>query len=795
MKTIGSRIKLYAGAGVLLVVLLAGPCPSVEEEVEGVDPEVQGNITLARGGQSNYTIVIDRHCSPSERHGAEELQMFLEQICGAELPISRVKVTGPKIVVGRSKALDRLPVDIDFEALGDEGFVIKTVGPHLVLAGGPVRGTMYACYEFLDKYLGCRWFTPEVSRIPRQETIILPDMDYKKIPMLEYREPYYFEARDGDWAARNRINAFNADLEQQHGGKILYLWWAAAHTFHGLVNPDTYFKEHPEYFPLIDGKRTYQGAQLCLTNSEIVKIATETLGDWLRTNPPVDMVSVSQMDTGGYCECEECRALTEREGSLAGPVLHFVNQIADNIRDEFPNVAIHTLAYSQTRKPPRYVQPRPNVIVQLANIECYGRPLSTWDSEKYRRYREDIAGWSKICNRLYVWDYVTNFGNYIIPFPNLYSLQPNIKFFVDHNVKGIFAQGVNPRGGEFAELRSYILARSLWNPDCDWSREMDEFLAAYYGGPAAGPIRHYIDILHQKVQEDNIHGIFQSPEYLPTEIIRKFDELFDEAEAAVADDPVRLRRVKKERLSIEYIKISRHVELLPAVQEYEAAVEEFARIAKEWGITNFSQGALLDKKLQQWREDVQGYKGTATISEGEVGVLPLEVEWQFATDPDDIGTAEKWFANAFNDSQWAVVSSKAGAGGWGPQGFLGYTGIGYTGFGWYRQAVGVPAEWARYKFVYLYFGAVDEDAYIYLNGEPVYEHSCASTGLAPEVIWETPFAFDAKPHLKFGQDNPLAVRVYSSAGMGGIYLPVYLIGADRALEAGMMKALVEKSGH
>ena len=196
MKTIGSTINLYAGAGVLLVVLLvvllAGPCPSVEEEVEGVEPEVQANITLARGGQSDYTIVIDRHCSPSERHGAEELQMFLAQICGAKLPIARVKVTGPKIVVGRSKALDRLPVDIDFEALGDEGFVIKTVGPHLVLAGGPVRGTMYACYEFLDKYLGCRWFTPEVSRIPRRETIILPDIDYKKIPMLESREPYYF---------------------------------------------------------------------------------------------------------------------------------------------------------------------------------------------------------------------------------------------------------------------------------------------------------------------------------------------------------------------------------------------------------------------------------------------------------------------------------------------------------------------------------------------------------------------------------------------------------------------------
>ena len=751
-------------------------------------------ITIASNGQSDYTIVIDQRCSPSERHGAEELQMFLEQICGAKLPISRIPVSGPMILVGRSKVLRRLPVDIDFQALGDEGFVIKTVGPHLVLAGGRLRGSMYACYEFLDKYLGCRWFsaegaTPAVSRIPRQETISLPDIDYQKIPVLEYREPFYIEAFDGDWAARNRMNSSHARLDQKRGGKIVYQGFV--HTFYSLVPPGKYFAEHPEYFAEVDGKRTAQGAQLCLTNPEVVDIATESVRQWLRKNPQANIVSVSQNDCRGYCQCDKCSALAKHEGSQAGPILHFVNQIADNLKNEFPDVAIDTLAYSYSRKPPQHVKPRPNVIVRLCSIECcFSHPLSTGDSEENRRFRDDIVNWSKICNRLYVWDYVTDFAHYLLPFPNIYSLQPNIKFFVDHNVKGIFEEGNYHGGGPFAELRSYIMARCLWDPDVDWKEEMDEFLRAYYG-PAAIPIRQYIEMLHEKVQKDDIHMHIWTPPtaaYLTKEIINKADKLFDEAEAAVADDPILLLRVKKERLSVDYVRLSRPEEFFSTWQEHKAVLERFAQTAKEWGNVYVSEGRKLAPKLEQWRQELDIQKEAARIPKGQVTVQPLGNLWRFAIDPDDIGVSEKWFADSFDDSHWAQVRSDLpGYQGWESQGFPGY-----IGFGWYRQSFPVPSDLEKFPFAFLHFGAVDEDAYVYLNGKPVYEHSCASTGLPPESIWVTPFAFQAKPYLRFGQRNTLAVRVYNRLGMGGIYLPVHLIGAYRKLDVPIMKALIAR---
>ena len=87
---------------------------------------------------------------------------------------------------------------------------------------------------------------------------------------------------------------------------------------------------------------------------------------------------------------------------------------------------------------------------------------------------------------------------------------------------------------------------------------------------------------------------------------------------------------------------------------------------------------------------------------------------------------------------------------------------------------------------------MDEDAYIYLNGELVCEHSCASTGLDLEVIWETPFTFDIKPYLTPGRPNSIAVRVYNRQGMGGIWLPVYLIGMDREMDISRIRLLVDK---
>ena len=271
------------------------------------------------------------------------------------------------------------------------------------------------------------------------------------------------------------------------------------HTFYPLIPPEKYFAEHPEWFSEIDGKRTTEHAQLCLTNEDMRKELVKNLKERLRNNPAATIASVSQNDWIGNCKCKNCAAIEQEEGSPAGLMLRFVNAVAADIEQEFPNVAISTLAYQYTRKPPKITKPRDNVIVQLCSIECsFCKPLA---DERNKAFRDDIVGWSQMCKRLYIWDYTTNFRHHIMPHPNLRVLGPNVKFFADHNVKGIFEQGAyTTSGAEMAELRAWVLAKLLWDPSRDGEALTNEFIEGYYG-PAAPHIKAYLKVTHDAVEQ------------------------------------------------------------------------------------------------------------------------------------------------------------------------------------------------------------------------------------------------------------------------------------------------------
>src|SRR5208337_2061902 len=91
---------------------------------------------------------------------------------------------------------------------------------------------------------------------------------------------------------------------------------------------DEFFDAHPEYFSLVGSARRRAGGQLCLSNADVLRIVTERVLKCMRANPKAMIVSVSQNDWAGYCECPQCRALADEEGSQSGPLLRFVNAVA-----------------------------------------------------------------------------------------------------------------------------------------------------------------------------------------------------------------------------------------------------------------------------------------------------------------------------------------------------------------------------------------------------------------------------------------------------------------------------------
>ncbi len=591
--------------------------------------EAQG-ILLVRDGKSDYAICISRSASPSEKHAAEELRKFLAEISGAQLPIVSDEQTGknPLILVGQSAASQRLKIEALKERLGPEDFLLKTQGRQLVIAGGRQRGTLYGVYTFLEK-LGCRWFTREVSRIPHLPTISVPPLDEVQRPAFEYREPYFTEAWDRDWAVRNKTNGNFQHLDESTGGKLQY--YPFVHTFYQLISPEKYFQSHPDYFSLIEGKRRIDRGQLCLTNPEVLRVAVESVFGWIQKHPEATLFSVSQNDWEGWCECDNCRRVEEEEGGVhSGPILRFVNALAAEVEKRYPDKLIDTLAYWYSENPPEKVRPRPNVRIRLCPIGvCEAHPYEQCPRDAY--FMKNLKAWSKITSQLYIWHYNTNFSHYLLPFPDFDELAADIPMYKQQGVVGLFLEGAYPAGGgaENAELRSYVMAKLMWNPKVNVKSLIDEFHEVYYG-KSSGSMREYFDLLHAEVRMPpeglgHHHWIYGVPDFSET-FLPRAKNLFQRAEVVAENESIR-GRIKKARLSLDYLELLHamrfevnHGWYAPvSLEKLKIRFAEFMADVRNSGITELHEGTKLSEDEERFTSSVKPYP-VATLENASVRV-------------------------------------------------------------------------------------------------------------------------------------------------------------------------------
>lgn len=525
-------------------------------------------LMRARDRETAFGVFVASDATAPEERAARDLAEHLAQVTGAPFRVQVLDadaLPSRAIVVGQGAAIRKAFAEVPWEELGGEEAVLRTAGERLLLTGGRPRGTRYAVSRFLQDTCGVRWWTPWATQVPKRDSLEIPALDLRLKPAFEARDPFWFPAFDPVWAARNFSNSQSARLTPEDGGAIRYKGFV--HTFFPLVPPEEHFDAHPEWYSLIDGKRTHARAQLCTTNPQLREFLVARVRQWLREDPEASIVSISQNDWYGACTCEACKALDDAEGSQAGTMLALVNHVAERLEKEFPAVAFDTLAYQYTRKPPRTLRPRPNVIVRLCSIECnFREPL---DHPSNASFAEDIRGWSRICQRLNVWDYTTDFAHYVQPHPNWYVLGPNLRFFHRHHVRGMFEQGAyQSHGSELAELRAWVLAQLLWNPFQDDRALIREFVEGYYGRPAAPHILAYLELMHRASEGWNLTCFSRTDTpFHNLATLSAAEALWSAAEAASAGDPESLDRVRRARLPVRYVWLARW----KALQEERAA--------------------------------------------------------------------------------------------------------------------------------------------------------------------------------------------------------------------------------
>ncbi|MCQ2432041.1 MAG: DUF4838 domain-containing protein [Clostridia bacterium] len=489
--------------------------------------------SLSIGGAdiSEYSIVYDSD-DACVRKAASELHDYLRFACGADLPISSENTNGKRILI---HATDD----------NSESFSYQNDADGIVITGSAMRGALYGVYDFLENCIGMRFLTEDSEYCLESDQIALNDLNRTYELFFEYRDSFWTAYFPTEISVKRMLNSSHRRNIPESLGGMIGITGQFVHTMETLNG-------------------TPKGEQPCLSDETVYETVLASVLSMLAEHPDAKIISVSQNDNENYCTCPTCSAVDEEEGSHAGTVIRFVNRIAEAVEKDYPDVSIHTLAYRYSRSAPKITVPRDNVIVQLCTIECcFLHALNDPSCERNAALKEDIEAWGKICKRIYIWDYVTNFRYYVMPFPDFDILDDNMRFFYENNARGMLEQGnYEGQSGEFGELRGYLLTLLLKNPymtEAEYDTAINEFMRGYYG-PGWESVRAYYDFIRACAGTRKHIGIYD--DYATTlggvsffGQKEQFAKWFDTA-LSLAENEVQEKHIRCTAVSADYIRLS-----------------------------------------------------------------------------------------------------------------------------------------------------------------------------------------------------------------------------------------------
>ena len=457
---------------------------------------------------------------------ADTLNVYLNKAVGISLEISD-KQKKRSIILVEKTDLNKDFISIDYK------------DSLITISANNKRNLYYATYDFIEKFLNVNWLSTDFTYYEDLKSINFPK-NYS----------YYFEPPVLTRTVHSKLfykdSVFADKLKVTNEAFPRYVPSARVHTFHRFLPYEVFYDKNPEYYAFRNGKRL--PTQLCLTNTDVLKIVKDSVNSFFNKSPNSDVISVSQDDNTQYCQCDKCSKIDNQEGSPAGTMIHFVNAVAES----FPNKTISTLAYQYTRKPPK-VKPIENVLITLCSIECNRSvPIELGCKD----FSSDLKGWSQLTDNIRIWDYTTQFTNFLAPFPNWGTIKPNINLFVDNNAKWIFEQHSN-NDSELFELRSYIMAKLLWNPNLDFQTLLNEFNNKYYGN-GGKYISEYVNSIQNQIDNTSFFlFLYGDPSqgfdsFLSPENLLNYDILFNKALNSVELDSEYYKRILRSKISIDY---------------------------------------------------------------------------------------------------------------------------------------------------------------------------------------------------------------------------------------------------
>lgn len=746
-------------------------------------PDFSGDrMVLVDNGKAMATIVIAAKAREVEIKAARELQHFIERISGARLPLADDddEIDGTIVSVGRSKVQAQSGIDVSNAFYPErESVWIKTVGKALIIVGndapesaGAYQGTLFAVYTFLEG-LGCSWFMPgdlgEV--VPPRKTIAIGEIDYRQKASFLFRKAldkafcygdYYAGHQYPPWMGREYDQWMDRNLQ---GG----IPFNVGHSFHTVIKSE-WFAEHPEYFAMIDGKRTaYQrghDGQICMSNPDVIEFFARKILKFFDDSPRQITHSLSSNDGHNWCQCKNCLA---QGATLMDRYVKFMNAVAQRVEKNHPDKLLPFYVYADLTDVPQKVKPHRMLFPVIAHYKNsdHAHPM-TGETESARFYRNIIEGWSKLSGRVGIQEY---FGDYCycqFPKPIVYVIRENIPYWHSVGADTIYSFGGESWGSN--GIVWYIAAKLMWDHtlDVDWLLE-DYFTRMY--AKAAVPMRQYFDILENAMA--NIKGSeglgSENVPHTFTPVLPQLETYIKRAGGLAVSDIVKRRiafTAKNLQFAKNYLAMrNSHTAYLAKPTEQNYLLAKKAMTSHVDYINELGYCYVINKAayFNTYVPEVE-LKTLARIREAlreevksTTHIITLPEFWLFRKDVDNTGRTNGWQAIDFDDTSWEKISILNF---WEPQ-------IGtYDGFAWYRTSVELP-ELPVNKKIYIRFEAIDESEWVYVNGKEV--GSLIYDAEKNPISWREPVSFEITDVVKSNQVNVIAVKVQDVDGAGGIW--------------------------
>ncbi|MBR1965978.1 MAG: DUF4838 domain-containing protein [Lentisphaeria bacterium] len=504
-----------------------------------------------------------------EKYAAAKLAYYLQKITGKKLTvIPESKVSLRKAIYVGHTDFGRQN-NIDYKKLGREEWVIRTVNDSLILTGGFNRGIVYAVYDYLERHAKVRNYDENTVIIPSNPELTAGTWNLQRKPSFDSR--WIYDCLD--WGQKSHsFKEFNKLFSYTQKATGMHKMIGGERPHHTAYD---YMKHWPvdkkELYALqSDGSRPIPKnpvgpGQMCLTNPEVRRLVIAQLRKFIERDrkeakagnyPPPVFYDISHNDNYHKCVCKNCMTIAEREGSYSGTLIDFINFIARDIAQDYPDVIIRTFAYTYTAAPPKNIKTEKNVSMHLAFLGAeMGGEYYYYDSMRPLSHKlnsevnERNSKWSKFTDYICRWEYWRLYPG--IPEANLRigSVAEDLKRNYECNVRYIFAEYESPHWNSFFALHRYIGAKLLDDLNCNAAELQAEFMQNYYGA-AAEKMTELLNYM-QKRQDQFQYRIGEiAPDrrsYKDEEYFRTAFKLLKEAEKAAANNSLHLTHVRLEK--------------------------------------------------------------------------------------------------------------------------------------------------------------------------------------------------------------------------------------------------------